>query len=205
METLRSEIAEWGVGTRSIGDTAGCGDDCLVRWHRSGGLVAVVDGLGHGRDASLAARSAIDVLDAHTTEPLERLLQRCHEAARETRGLTMALAAIDADKGSMAWVGVGNVQGLLVRARPGSSLPREPLLVRSGVVGQRIPPLVPVTVPIEPGDVLAMATDGIRSEFESSISTGEAATVAATRVLERYALPTDDALVVVVRYLGRPQ
>lgn len=205
METLRSEIAEWGVGTRSIGDTAGCGDDCLVRWHRSGGLVAVVDGLGHGRDASLAARSAIDVLDAHTTEPLERLLQLCHEAARETRGLTMALASINADKGSMAWAGVGNVQALLVRARPGRLPPRESLLVRSGVVGQRIPPFVQVTVPIEPGDVLAMATDGIRSEFEGSIVTSEAAPAAATRVLERYALPSDDALVVVVRYLGRAQ
>lgn len=205
METLRCEIAEWGVGTRSIGDSIGCGDDCLVRWHRSGGLVAVVDGLGHGREASLAARSAIDVLSAYTTEPPERLLQRCHEAARETRGLTMALASIDADKGSMAWVGVGNVQGLLVRARPGSSPPREPLLVRSGVVGQRVPPLVPVTIPIGPGDVLALATDGIRSEFERTVVTGEPARVAANRILANYALSTDDALVVVVRYLGRPQ
>ncbi|HKQ20056.1 MAG TPA: SpoIIE family protein phosphatase [Candidatus Eisenbacteria bacterium] len=205
METLRSQIAEWGVGSRPVGDSIGSGDDCLVRWHRSGGLVAVVDGLGHGRDASLAARSAIDVLDAHTTEPLERLFQRCHEAARETRGLTMAIAVINADQGSMAWFGVGNVQGLLVRARPGVFLPRETLLVRSGVVGQRIPPFAPVTVSIAPGDVLAMATDGIRSDFESTISTGETARAAATRVLERYALPTDDALVVVVRYLGRPQ
>lgn len=205
METLKSEIAEWGIGTRSIEESAGCGDDCIVRWRRSGGLVAVVDGLGHGQEASFAARAAIKVLEANPTESPEGLLKRCHEATRHTRGLTMALASIDADSGLMTWLGVGNVQGVLVRAAPGTLLPRESLLVRSGVVGHRIPPLVPTTVSIGPGDVLALATDGIRTDFESSIVAREDARAASSRVLEQYALPSDDALVVVVRYLGRPQ
>ena len=203
METLKSNLAEWGVGTRAIGGTVG-GDDCVVRWHRTGGLVAVVDGLGHGPDASLAARTAIEVLQSHAAESPERLLLRCHEASRRTRGLTMAIAAIDAKIGLMAWLGVGNVQGALIRAAPGRNPPRESLLVRSGVVGHRIPPLVPEIVRLEAGDVLALATDGIRSGFEGSIFAAEGVQAAATRVLETHGSSSDDALVVVVRYRGMP-
>jgi len=205
METLKSSIAEWGVETRSIEGAFGCGDDCIVRWHRTGGLVAVVDGLGHGPDASFAARAAIDVLNAHAGEGPERLLTRCHEAARRTRGLTMAIASIDAKRGVMEWLGIGNVQGILIRARPGRQPSRESLLVRSGVVGQRIPPLVPTVVTLESGDILALATDGIQSGFESSIRAKEGAQATATRILEHHARPSDDALVAIVRYRGLPQ
>ena len=202
METLRSDLAEWAVETRSIAGTFGCGDDCVVQWHRTGGLVAVVDGLGHGPDASLAAHAALHELRAHPGEPPERLLARCHQAARQTRGLTMAIASIDANRGVMSWLGVGNVQGILVRASPARPLANESLLVRSGVVGHRIPPMVPTVVTLQAGDILALATDGIRSGFEGSIAAGGDARATAARILELHARATDDALVVVVRYLG---
>lgn len=205
METLRSDLAEWGVETRSIAGTFGCGDDCVVQWHRTGGLVAVVDGLGHGPDASLAAHAALQELRAHAEDPPERLLERCHQAARRTRGLTMAIASIDANRGRMAWLGVGNVQGILVRASPARPFAGESLLVRSGVVGHRIPPIVPAVVALEAGDVLALATDGIRSGFESSIVAGGDVRTTAARILKLHARATDDALVVVVRYLGPPR
>ena len=116
----------------------------------------------------------------------------------------MALASIDAKSGLMAWLGIGNVQGVLVRAAPGRTPPRESLLVRSGVVGHRIPPLVPAVLRLEVGDVLALATDGIQTGFEGSVRAAEEVQAAATRILNSHGRPSDDALVVVVRYRGMP-
>ena len=45
--------------------------------------------------------------------PVDELVRRCHEAAR-TRGAVISLASFDAS-GTMTWLGVGNVEGLLVR------------------------------------------------------------------------------------------
>lgn len=188
--------------TRSVGGEFGCGDDALIHWHLTGGLVAVVDGLGHGASASMAARAALEAIRANPEDPPGRLLARCHEATRQTRGLTMGIASIDARQGQLTWLGVGNVQGTLVRSAPGRAPVRDSLLVRSGVVGHRIPPIVPMIVPLEAGDILVLATDGIRSGFETSIVPEEDAQAAAARILEHHARPTDDALVVVVRYRG---
>ena len=202
METLKSNIAEWGIETRSVGGEFGCGDDALIHWHLTGGLVAVVDGLGHGPSASMAAHAALDAIRVNPDDPPGQILARCHEATRRTRGLTMAIASIDAQQGQMTWFGVGNVHGTLVRSAPGHAPVRESLLVRSGVVGHRIPPIVPTIVPLEAGDILALATDGIRSGFETSILPEEGAQAAAARILACHGRPTDDALIVVVRYRG---
>ena len=53
-----------------------------------------------------------------------------------------------------------------------------------------------------PGDTLILSTDGIRSGFAASVTSAEAPQVIADRVLAGYAKGTDDALVLVVRYLG---
>lgn len=204
MEALTSNIAEWGIETRSVGGEFGCGDDALIHWHSTGGLVAVVDGLGHGPGASAAAQAALEAIKANPQDPLERLLTRCHEATRQTRGLTMAIASIDAQQGQMAWLGVGNVHGSLVRSAPGKEPVLESLLVRSGVVGHRIPPIVPLMIPLAAGDILAIATDGIRTGFERMILPEERPEAAAARILEQHGSPSDDALVVVVRYKGLP-
>jgi hypothetical protein len=70
-------------------------------------------------------------------------------------------------------------------------------------VGDRIPLKPhPQTVSIEPGDMLVMATDGIRHAFMEERILQDAPLDAAERILTRHARGTDDALVLVVRYNG---
>jgi phosphoserine phosphatase RsbX len=77
------------------------------------------------------------------------------------------------------------------------------LLLRAGVVGVHLPALTGSIVPIARGDTLIFATDGIRSEFLDEIRTHrETPPTLADRILRRYGRGTDDALVLVVRYLG---
>jgi hypothetical protein len=103
---------------------------------------------------------------------------------------------------TMTWLGVGNVEGRLLRAPVASGPPPEALLVRGGVVGAQLPPLVSKIVPIRRGDMLIVATDGIRSEFLDAPLPYQEPQALADHVLTRWGRQTDDALVLVVRYLG---
>jgi hypothetical protein len=168
-----------------------------------GALVAVVDGLGHGPEAAAAARAAACVLEAHAGEPVTDLVERCHEALRRTRGAVMTLASFDSRRSSMTWTAVGNVEAILLRASRAATPPREAILPRGGVVGYQLPPLRASTLPVSAGDTLILATDGIRSAFSHDPDLDRAGPQEiADCLLARYARGTDDALVLVARYLG---
>jgi serine/threonine protein phosphatase PrpC len=135
-------------------------------------------------------------------QPVISLIEECHEKLRPTRGVVMSLASIDPMHGMMTWLGIGNVQGALMRngARKGSV--QDTLLLRAGVVGSQLPPLQASVLPIARGDTLYFVTDGVRNEFASSLSALENPQRAADRILEEYQSGTDDALVLVVRLTG---
>jgi hypothetical protein len=198
VEAVSGALIEWSVAGRSARADGESGDQYLVKNFEGGALVAVVDGLGHGPGAAEAARAAVAVLDAHAGEPPSRLLRRCHETLRGTRGAVLSLAAFNS--GTMAWVGVGNVDGVLVRAQPGGG-PAERLLVRSGLVGHHLPALEPSRLAVWCGDTLILATDGVDSGFDRALRPGRV-DATAERILAGYAKATDDALVVVARYVG---
>jgi serine/threonine protein phosphatase PrpC len=54
---------------------------------------------------------------------------------------------------------------------------------------------------LEDGDVMVLATDGIGSGFAQAIAPGGTAQEIADRILAAHGKDSDDALVVVVRYL----
>jgi negative regulator of sigma-B (phosphoserine phosphatase) len=72
------------------------------------------------------------------------------------------------------------------------------------VVGYQIPPLRTAQRTVEAGDVLVLATDGVRADFGSFSPHGRDVQDTADAILARYGKDTDDALVLAVRYLGRP-
>ena len=113
----------------------------------------------------------------------------------------MSLAVIhDVDR-MMTWLGVGNVEGLLLRADPAAgALGHESLLLRRGVIGSRLPALQPSRLRLAPGDTLIFATDGVRSDFTRSLRRTDRPQQIADRVLARHGKETDDALVVAVRF-----
>ena len=164
-------------------------------------LLAVIDGVGHGEEAALAARSAAEILDRHAIESVILLIQRCHAALKRTRGVVLTIAKLDTEENTMTWLGVGNVEGRLLRADP-SGHPRESVLMRSGLIGYQMPALQASVIPVAVGDVLVLATDGIDTAFEEGIHLHEAPRQIADKILSRYFKGNDDALVLVARYLG---
>jgi hypothetical protein len=165
-----------------------------------GVLFAAVDGLGHGAEATTAARLAVEALREHAEESVIALVGRCHDRLRKTRGVVMSLASFRQADSTLTWLGVGNVEGTLVRANAGIKPPREDVLLRPGVVGFQIPPLRTVDLPVMPGDVLIFATDGVDSRFKEDAMAHLPPQTCADRILARFVKPNDDALVLAVRF-----
>jgi hypothetical protein len=122
-------MAEYGVAKFVLPGESESGDQHLVCCHQSGMLVAAIDGIGHGAEAANAAKAAIAVLKDCVGEPIIPLVGTCHEKLRSTRGVVLSLASVDIRHGLMTLLGVGNVQGVLVRADMKAGSP-ETLLLR---------------------------------------------------------------------------
>jgi len=201
----RSPFIEWGVATQPLPGQSVCGDLHLVKPFADGALVAVVDGLGHGDEAIAVSRIAINVLDDQADQSVITLVNRCHEALIKTRGVVLTLASFNTLDATLSWLSVGNVAGLLLRADIKATPPSETALLRGGVVGYQLPPLRASVIGIAPDDLLILATDGIGNFFnQSALLTGNPQQIA-DRVMSRHFKGNDDALVLVVRFLGTTQ
>jgi serine/threonine protein phosphatase PrpC len=100
----------------------------------------------------------------------------------------------------MTWLGVGNVEGTLLHVA--EELPRQSVLLRGGVVGYQLPPLRASVLPVARGDLLILASDGIRNGFADGPALTDSPQQIADRILGEYNRGTDDAIVLAVRYLG---
>jgi negative regulator of sigma-B (phosphoserine phosphatase) len=76
------------------------------------------------------------------------------------------------------------------------------LLVRGGLVGHQLPTIEAAQLIVSRGDTLIFATDGVRGDFADAAWTRGSSQAAANRILAAHATGTDDALVLVARYLG---
>lgn len=192
---------EWGAASFPLPGQAESGDMYLVHRHSNGVLVGVVDGLGHGSEAARAAEKAVSMLSLRSDETVISLVHHCHEGLLSTRGVVMSLASFSFHDESMSWIGVGNVEGILARTNS-EHLPRlTHIFHRQGVVGYQLPHLQATAMRVWPGDVLILATDGIRPEFSSEMKLRGTPEQIAGDIGEKFRRENDDALVLVARYL----
>ncbi len=179
-----------------------CGDASVCQAFEGGTLISAIDGLGHGEEAAAAARLAKNIIERHAAEPLLELVRRCDSQMRHTRGAAASLARFDLAGDTLSWVGVGNVEGVLLCRRIDGSIEREGMALRGGVIGYNLPPLRLYTRPVSVGDVLVLATDGLASSFTENIDYAAGLRETAEGLLERYGKQGDDALVIAARYIG---
>ena len=196
------ETIEWGLATRRRRGEAVNGDLGVVSVLPDGVLVAAIDGLGHGGEAARAAREAGEVVRETASEDLVLLIERCHDALRDTRGAVIGLAFMSHLTRTMTWLGMGNVEGLVLSADPSALRPKGYLTLGSGILGHELPSVKTAALNVRPGDVLILATDGIEAAFADSLDISGSAQDISERILAVHGKPIDDALVLAVRYLG---
>ena len=201
-ERAARDPVEWSVAKRCRRGEATSGDLAVVAVRPGGALVAGVDGLGHGAEAARAAGRAGAIVRASPGRDLALLMKHCHIALQGTRGAAISLAFISTSAGGVTWLGVGNVEGRVVSRAPSATQPKGSLALGGGVAGYDLPAVRTAALKVRPGDVLILATDGVDPSFADSLDVSGSTHAIAERIMARHRRPTDDALVVAVRYLG---
>lgn len=141
------------------------GDLYLVKELPTKLIIGVVDGMGHGREAAVAAKSAIETLESNSDLSVINLARLCHDKLKPTRGAVMALASINYIDETLTWLSIGNVEGMLLHADKESKPTYQSIYMCPGVLGYRLSNLHATIVPVSKGDMLIFSTDGIRSDY----------------------------------------
>ncbi|MGH7699662.1 MAG: SpoIIE family protein phosphatase [Gemmatimonadales bacterium] len=190
-----------GVAGRALPGQDASGDREVVRAFPGGVLIGALDGLGHGDEAADAARRGCTTLERYAGESVITLVKRSHAELTGSRGVVMSLASLNVIDGTLTWLGVGNVEGVLWQRDGAGRVGRSGLVTRGGVVGAQLPALRAELMTVSRGDLLVFATDGIRSDFAEHVALEHSPQELADRILARYGRDTDDALVVAARFV----
>lgn len=143
------------IAKRALSGDPHCGDEC-GSWRVDGKtILCVVDGLGHGEHAEVAAKAAIDYVGRHLADSLPEIFAGCDRALRDTRGAAMSLAVVDEDKKTLTHAGIGNVRAVVM----GEKILK--MTSSYGIVGGGFKVLTLETVPFSPGDTVILHTDGL--------------------------------------------
>jgi len=195
---------EWAAASRPHPGEAVSGDHGIavdVNGHAA--LFGVIDGLGHGAAAAIAATKAADVITGAAVEPLHVLIERCHRELATTRGAAMTLARIDFGSDTLQWIGVGNVTANLLAKTPGGVETRSSARQAGGIVGYQMAKIsVPERILIRPGYLLVIASDGIAENHLDGLDFTASASAIAEKILRDHGRATDDASVLVARHRG---
>ena len=203
MEALTRQIVDWHVESVPYEGGSESGDSGDVRVDGLRAFAFVIDALGHGSEAArMAERTERELADCNADSSLVAIIEHCHRKLQGTRGSAMCLLSIDAAAGAMTWLSVGNIQAVRIKLDTHGMPQFESLVLRAGVVGDRLPELRPSHAMLKPGDMIVVATDGVGygwyGEYRPNI--GPAALAKAIR--ERHCHGKDDAFVLALRYRG---
>ncbi len=136
-----------------------CGDSWGVVKHADRCMLMVADGLGHGYEAQLASRAAVQVLGEHPELAPGELLGYAQGALRSTRGAAVAVARIDPALGKVTFAGIGNVAAQICAG----SKTCQHLVSVNGTVGQQSHPIREFSYPWPDGGIMVLNSDGLSS------------------------------------------
>lgn len=172
------------------------GDAWQVDWDGSVCRIAVIDGLGHGPQATAASTAAVAALVAEPALNPVEAVHCCHDALKGTRGAALLVASIDLSRAQLTVAGAGNVEGRLYQDGAAKHL-----VTDRGIVGSVLPRVRPVELGLAPDWLILICTDGIRQRFDarSLLDMTLGGNELAQAVLDGWGRATDDATVLVAR------
>jgi serine phosphatase RsbU (regulator of sigma subunit) len=172
------------------------GDAAVIQHGDRGVFLAIIDALGHGPEAHEEANHIADSLSRTWSQNLDKTLAHMHETLQGRRGAAVGFCFADYTRHTLEYVGVGNTV-----ARCWS--PKETRLIsREGVLGQTLRSPFHQEIPVSPGAMLVLYTDGVRTHFSEDEYPGirhDRPELAARRVVERFGKDHDDAGCIVLR------
>lgn len=193
----RTEVDFYLIKRGLTGREDECGDTGLVREMGERCFLALIDALGHGKEAYETAVLAEQYLAANYSRDLVDLMQGLHLHLKGSRGVVAAFCLLNQCTGNLRYVGVGNITAKIYGAQPYHFVPRD------GIVGYMMTGPQEQQRRLHPSDILMLSSDGIREHFElhdfPDLLTGSARRIA-TAVLDNLGKDNDDASCLVLRY-----
>jgi len=140
-----------------------CGDGFYAKQSSKEIILLTADGLGHGVEARIAVRTAIDVFKAsNETEPVE-ILRTLHAGIKKTRGMVATVSTYNTDSKKFCTAGVGNISSKFY------SPAIKNLISYNGIVGMNMPTTMSTQeMTIENVQIVVICSDGIRTRWDGS-------------------------------------
>lgn len=172
------------------------GDKWCIAPLANGCASLLVDGLGHGFEASEAASLARRRFKENLSLPPRELLKVIHNSLRGSRGAVGAIAKIDFQKGLLAYCGLGNITGLLF-----SREAKKYLTSFNGTLGYEARKFLEVEANWTSESMLMMCSDGIASSAFRELGNvaSRSPSLLAAWIYGNYGKTTDDATVLIVK------
>jgi anti-sigma regulatory factor (Ser/Thr protein kinase) len=176
-----------------------CGD-AWAAWS-AGGLTSifVVDGLGHGHEAAIAADTAVSTFRRHAERSAPDVIALVHAALRPTRGAAVALAELDERAGTLRYCAIGNISAVV--SRPDGK--EQHLITLPGIAGHVARRVQTFSYDWPRGSLLIMHSDGLATHWTLARYAGlsqRRPDVVAGVLYRDLRRGTDDATAVVTRH-----
>ncbi len=174
-----------------------CGDTGLVIKYDYLCFMALIDALGHGKQAFDAAVLTKQYLRSHYKQDLTTILKGLHVHLKGSCGAVAAICRLNRQTNIMNYSGVGNISMKLFGHRT------KRLIIKEGILGYMIPSPMKNHVKLYPGDIFIMSSDGIHEHFNlfdfPGILMGDARDIS-TAFIDQLRKKYDDASCLVLRY-----
>ena len=160
-------------------------------------VAAVVDGLGHGKEAHIASQLAKEQVILRPDLPLDALMTQIHNSIKGTRGATVGLIRIDTDSNKVYFSGIGNIEGHI-----NSSTKKKNLISYGGIVGHNIRTPRIFEFEFAKGDSICMYSDGITSKWQyEDIDWNESPQKNAENIITKHSRLNDDATILIIGHI----
>ena len=174
-----------------------CGDSFVIEEREGETLAAVIDGLGHGYESSVAAGRAVEVIRELSGLSVGQLLLRLHQELRPTRGAAVGLMKVD-QEGRGEFCGIGNIEVQALNGTPPS------LFCLAGIVGHNLRTSKVMPVAMKPGDIYCLMSDGVSTRGNLKACLPGPPETVARRIVEHWGKDHDDATAVILAYGDLP-
>lgn len=190
---------EYGVKNRPFQGERVSGDAGIVIEEADGLFLAIIDVLGHGREAHEVAVSISDFLNTADRSDLCQTLVNLDQHLRGTRGAAAGIARIDQSSGRLRYAGIGNT--VIRRIGPEPSR----LVSRDGTLGHILRTPREEELDVGTQDVILLHTDGIPDHFDLDqypTFARDSAKAIAHNIVRLFGKPHDDATCIALKYSG---
>jgi len=193
---------QWGAFSRPVSGEVENGDAWQISVTADSARFFVVDGLGHGPVAAVAANTAVGSFLKHPDQAPLQFMQSTHRDMAGTRGAAAAMLRLDGHSDAISYAGIGNISACFVGPNG-----QKGLISHNGTLGGNVRKFQAFDYPWLSGALLIMHSDGIKTRWSLDDYPGLAlrhpAIIAATLARD-FSRGSDDMTVLVARR-GRTQ